>query len=64
MNNHLWRVSILPEYGFQPNPKPLYVVMPTEKEAREYAEKYLKPTFKIGKISRLGEQLGGCMFRG
>jgi hypothetical protein len=64
MVEHLWRVGILPEYDWHPKPRALYVVMPTKEKAREYAEKHLKAPRKVGKISRLGKQLGGCMFRG
>jgi len=42
----------------------MYVVMPTKETAKQYAEKHLKKPYTVGKISRLGEKLGGCMFRG
>jgi hypothetical protein len=61
---HLWRVGILPEYEWQPKPRAMYVVMPTKEKAKDYAERHLKKPFRIGKISRLGVALGGCMFRG
>jgi hypothetical protein len=64
MSKHLWRVGIIPEYEWQPKPKALYVVMETKEKAREYATKHLKSPFKVGKIARLGEQLGGSVFRG
>jgi len=64
MQEYLWRVGILPEYDWQPKPRPMYVVMPTKESAKEYAEKHLNKPFMVGKITRLGKQLGGCMFRG
>ena len=52
------------KYEWQPKPKAMYVVMETKEKARDYATKHLKSPFKVGKIARLGEQLGGSMFRG
>ncbi len=61
---HLWRVGVLPEYEFgEPNRRALYVVAKTKEKAKEYAEKHLESPYRVGKISRLGEQLAASIFR-
>ena len=58
----LYRVSIKPRYTYGVKQRPMYVTAASKDAAKAYVQKYLKATYAVSQVKRLGKELGPCMW--